>query len=104
MKRSAARFHSSAMRRRTVTVLMALLLRRTVRFIWRCWLGIGWLSLVDGDLVMLAQDFRGASDVAYDAARKRLYVANWNQFSLGFGTRPQLPFAIDVIHLGPARE
>ncbi len=61
-------------------------------------------QLVDGDLVMLAQDFRGASDVAYDAARKRLYVTNWNQFSLGFGTRPQLPFAIDVIHLGPARE
>lgn len=51
----------------------------------------------DGELVMLAKDFRGASDVAFDAARNRLYITNWNQFSLAFGTRPQLPFAIDVI-------
>ena len=55
--------------------------------------------VVDGALEMLAKDFRGASDVAYDAARGRLYVANWNQFGLAFGTRPQLPFAIDVIEL-----
>ena len=49
---------------------------------------------------MLAKDFRGASDIAYDHARRRLYVTNWNQFGLAFGTRPQLPFAIDVIDLG----
>jgi len=28
-------------------------------------------------------------------------VTNWNQFGLAFGTRPQLPFAIDVIDLSP---
>lgn len=58
-------------------------------------------KLEDGKLVMLARDFRGASDVAYDAASDRLFVSNWNQFSLGFGTRPQLPFALDVIDLAP---
>ncbi len=56
--------------------------------------------LENGALVMLAKDFRGASDVASDAVRGRLYVSNWNQFSLGFGTRPQLPFALDVLRLG----
>jgi len=50
---------------------------------------------------MLARDFRGASDVTYDADSDRLFVSNWNQFSLGFGTRPQLPFALDVIGLSP---
>lgn len=60
------------------------------------------VARVDGGaLVMLAKDFRGASDLAVDAARNRLYVSNWNQFSLAFGTRPQLPFAIDVIDLSP---
>ncbi len=58
-------------------------------------------KLEDGKLVMLARDFRGASDVAYAAASDRLFVSNWNQFSLGFGTRPQLPFALDVIDLAP---
>lgn len=53
--------------------------------------------LDDGALLMLAKDFRGSSDVAYDAARDRLYATNWNQFGLAFGTRPQLPFAIDAI-------
>lgn len=57
-----------------------------------------------GELVMLAKDFRGASDVAYDPARDRLYATNWNQFGLAFGTSPQLPFAIDVIHLSPTRD
>ena len=57
--------------------------------------------LQDGALVELAKDFRGASDVVYEASRNRLYVSNWNQFSLGFGTRPQLPFALDVIELSP---
>ena len=55
--------------------------------------------LDDGALVMLARDFRGSSDVTIDHARGRLYVSNWNQFSLGFGTRPQLPFALDVVQL-----
>ena len=53
----------------------------------------------DGTPVMLAKDFRGASDIAFDGARSRLYVTNWNQFSLAFGTRPQLPFALDVVDL-----
>lgn len=64
---------------------------------------LGWnraARLQNGELVMLARDFRGASDVALDAGRARLYVTNWNQFSLGFGTRPQLPFAIDVVKFG----
>lgn len=56
--------------------------------------------LRDGELVLLARDFRGAADLVYDAARDRLIIANWNQFSLGFGTRPQLPFALDVMDLG----
>ncbi len=58
-------------------------------------------ELQDGELIMLARDFRGASDVAYDADSDRLFVSNWNQFSLGFGTRPQLPFALDAIDLSP---
>lgn len=63
---------------------------------------LGWnraARLHNGELAMLARDFRGASDVALDARRGRLYVTNWNQFSLGFGTRPQLPFALDVLEL-----
>lgn len=51
--------------------------------------------------VPLAEGFRGASDVAWDSARRRLYVTNWNQLSLGFNTQPQLPFALDVIQLPP---
>lgn len=57
---------------------------------------------VDDELVMLAKDFRGASDVAFDPARDRLFVSNWNQFGLAFGTSPQLPFAIDAIEFGTA--
>ena len=56
--------------------------------------------LVDGQLITLARDFRGASDLVYDQARRRLIVTNWNQFSLGFGTQPQLPFALDAVELG----
>ncbi len=56
--------------------------------------------LREGELVMLARGFRGASDLVYDASRDRLIIANWNQFSLGFGTRPQLPFALDALALG----
>ena len=64
---------------------------------------LGWnraARLRAGELEMLARDFRGASDVALDAGRGRLYVSNWNQFSLGFGTGPQLPFALDVLEWG----
>lgn len=55
--------------------------------------------LHEGELQLLARDFRGASDLVADAARNRLIVTNWNQFSLGFGTRPQLPFALDAVAL-----
>jgi sugar lactone lactonase YvrE len=55
--------------------------------------------LENGELQLLARDFRGASDLVYDATRHRLIVTNWNQFSLGFGTRPQLPFALDAVAL-----
>lgn len=57
-----------------------------------------------GRLVMLAGGFRGASDLAYDASQDILFVTNWNQFSLGFGTRPQLPFALDAVDLSPAAD
>ncbi len=60
--------------------------------------------VVDGELLMLAKEFRGASDVAVDPARDRLYVSNWNQFGLAFGTSPQLPFAIDVVEFGTVSE
>jgi len=65
---------------------------------------LGWnrVARLDGDeLVMLAKEFRGASDVVYDANKDALYVTNWNQFSLGFATSPQLPFALDMIDLSP---
>lgn len=55
----------------------------------------------EGRFVPLAEGFRGASDVAWDSIRQRLYVTNWNQLSLGFNTLPQLPFALDVIELSP---
>lgn len=54
------------------------------------------------ELAMLASDFRGASDLVYDSSKDTLFVTNWNQFSLGFGTRPQLPFALDAVDLSPA--
>lgn len=57
--------------------------------------------LNENELLMLARDFRGASDVAYDTEKDALYVTNWNQFSLGFGTSPQLPFALDIVDLSP---
>lgn len=60
------------------------------------------IARIDGNaLTMLAQDFRGASDVVYDPVRDALIVTNWNQFSLGSGTSPQLPFALDIIDLSP---
>lgn len=56
-------------------------------------------------LEYLAGAFRGSVDVAYDAERGRLYVANWDQRSLlpvdvllfQISIDPHLPFAIDVI-------
>ena len=57
--------------------------------------------LDEGGLVMLAKDFRGASDLVYDPNKDTLFVTNWNQFGLGFGTRPQLPFALDEVDLSP---
>lgn len=64
-------------------------------------LGINRVARVsDGTLMYLAGPFRGASDVAY-AAPNRLYVTNFDQFSLvvpAVGAR--LPFALDVIELG----
>ena len=76
---------------------MALMSPQVARYLWAL---LGWnraARLQNGELEMLARDFRGASDLALDARRGRLYVTNWNQFSLGFGTRPQLPFALDVL-------
>lgn len=60
------------------------------------------VARLDGNgLTILARDFRGASDVVYDPTQDALIVTNWNQFSLGFGTSPQLPFALDIVDLSP---
>lgn len=55
---------------------------------------------VDGDnLTYIAGLFRGPSDVDY-AAPDKLYVTNWDQFSLAVAaSQPSLPFALDVIDL-----
>lgn len=54
--------------------------------------------LENGELTFLAGDFRGASDLEY--AANRIYIANWDQFSLFLGpVEPRLPFGIDVITL-----
>lgn len=58
-----------------------------------------------GELDYLAGAFRGSSDIAYDAARHRLYVTNWEQrsllpetfFIIQIDVQPHLPFAIDVL-------
>lgn len=63
------------------------------------------LNVETGTLDYLAGAFRGSSDIAYDAARQRLYVTNWEQRSLlpelflifQIDILPHLPFAIDVI-------
>ncbi len=53
----------------------------------------------EGRLYYLATGFRGASDVAF-AAPNRLYVTNFEGFSLAFPVvAPRLPFALDVIEL-----
>lgn len=54
--------------------------------------------LNDGKLEYIAGLFRGSSDVAFSAGK--LYIANFDQFSLLVGAvRPQLPFALDIITL-----
>ncbi len=60
----------------------------------------------------LAGGFRGASDVAYDVQRDRLYVTNWDQRSLlpvtvlviQLDMQPRLPFSIDMIELNVTSE
>lgn len=48
-------------------------------------------------LTYIAGLFRGPSDVDY-AAPDKLYVTNWDQFSLAVtASKPSLPFALDVI-------
>jgi sugar lactone lactonase YvrE len=69
-------------------------------------LGMNRAGRLDGDsITWLAGAFRGASDVAYDPQRDRLYVANWDQSSLipmnliflQVQSQPRLPFAIDSL-------
>lgn len=58
----------------------------------------GIATLRGGELEYIAGSFRGASDVDY--ANGRLYVTNFDSFSLVVAAvRPRLPFAIDVIEL-----
>ncbi|RMG81514.1 MAG: hypothetical protein D6712_16125 [Chloroflexi bacterium] len=54
-------------------------------------------ELVNGELSYIAENFRGVSDVVI-GPDGRLYVTNWNQFSLLVGAlTPRLPFGLDVI-------
>ena len=57
------------------------------------------VELRDGELIPLAQGFRGGSDVEY--YDERLYVTNFDQRSIALPgiVEPQLPFALDVITL-----
>ncbi|MBC7810070.1 MAG: hypothetical protein H7175_02930 [Burkholderiales bacterium] len=66
----------------------------------------GVVELRDGELVYIAGNFRGASDVDLAPDGRHLYVTNFDQSSIGqryqFGTtitQPQLPFALDVVTL-----
>lgn len=60
----------------------------------------GIVRLEGENLVYIAGLFRGPSDVDY-AAPDKLYVTNWDQYSLAVSTsKPFLPFALDVITLG----
>ncbi|MCU0514605.1 MAG: SMP-30/gluconolactonase/LRE family protein [Anaerolineae bacterium] len=62
-----------------------------------------------GELIYLAGAFRGSSRVAYDAARERLYVNNWEARSLlpervlfvELDVYPHLPFTVDVVEPVP---
>lgn len=59
------------------------------------------------EFTILANNYRGSSDVAYDSANQRLYVNNWDQSWLipitlvvfQVDLPPRLPFSIDVIDL-----
>lgn len=64
----------------------------------------GIVTLREGDtfdtseIVYIAGNFRGSSDVAIAPDGTRLYVTNFDSASLvAPGVRPQLPFALDVI-------
>ncbi len=61
-------------------------------------LGQRGIARLDGEnLTYIAGLFRGPSDVDY-AAPDKLYVTNWDQFSLAVtNSKPSLPFALDVI-------
>ncbi|MBZ0280140.1 MAG: hypothetical protein K8L97_05335 [Anaerolineae bacterium] len=65
-------------------------------------LGQGGLARLEGDSLMyVAGLFRGGSDVDHDPAGKRLYVSNFDSFSLVVqAVAPSLPFTIDVVTLG----
>lgn len=67
-------------------------------------LGQRGIARLDGDnLIYIAGLFRGPSDVDY-AAPDKLYVTNWDQFSLAVTTsQPSLPFALDVIQFVDGR-
>ncbi len=62
-------------------------------------LGQRGIARLEGEtLIYVAGLFRGPSDVDY-AAPDKLYVTNWDQFSLAVtASKPSLPFALDVIH------
>ncbi|MCY4009509.1 MAG: hypothetical protein OXF22_07140 [Anaerolineaceae bacterium] len=60
------------------------------------------LRLSEGELIVIAEGFRGISDVVHHAGR--LYATNWDQVSLVSQIVPaHIPFAIDVIEL-PAED
>lgn len=58
----------------------------------------GVIEIRDGELTLLATNFRGSSDVVYTG--NRLIVTNFDSAALVTpGLSPQLPFALDVIDL-----
>jgi len=65
-------------------------------------LGQNGVARLDNDLLTyVAGLFRGGSDVEYDATHNRLYVSNFDSFSLVVqAVTPSLPFTVDVVELG----
>ena len=60
----------------------------------------GIVRVADGQIDYIAGLFRGASDVDAAPDGTRLYVTNFDSFSLAVpGTSPHLPFALDMIRL-----
>lgn len=67
-----------------------------------------WEIHLAGNARVLAGNYRGASNLAYDAAKIQLFVNNWDQswllpkdfFFMSFNIAPRLPFSIDMIELG----